>query len=206
MDDGHHSNIASQKIHSTMTPTLKTTTMTNGRQHAAATRFLFSIVSLLLLCSFSTKVLVVALAPNSRATTTPRMPTCSSTDTNKNIDSTGRRQMLSRAAALFVVAAVAAPPANAAPTDCLADCMKNCKLIAPKDDGSYCRETCDDYCSQTDRTDGLSGSVSGDSGEVNMLGGTYGVGTVVKGEDKPPSLNVPGLDFFSKEGRKIIGY
>jgi hypothetical protein len=83
--------------------------------------------------------------------------------------------------------------------------MKNCKLIAPKDDGGY-RETCDDYCSQTDRTDGLSGSVSGESGEVNMLGGTYGVGTVVKGEDKPPSLNIPGLDFFSKEGRKIIGY
>jgi hypothetical protein len=115
--------------------------------------------------------------------------------------------MLSRAAALFVVAAAAAPtPADAKPNDCLADCMKNCKLIAPKDDGSYCRDSCDDYCSQTDRTDGLSGSVSSESGEVNMLGGTYGVGTVVKGEDKPPSLNVPGLDFFSKEGRKIIGY
>jgi hypothetical protein len=196
----------------TATPlTLKTTTMTNGRRHAAPTRFLFSIISLLLLCSFSTttKVLVVALVPNGRTTTTPSMQTCSTTDTNTNIDSTGRRQMLSRAAALFVVAAAAAaapPTANAAPTDCLGDCMKNCKLIAPKDDGSYCRETCDDYCSQTDRTDGLSGSVSGDSGEVNMLGGTYGVGTVVKGEDKPPSLNIPGLDFFSKEGRKIIGY
>jgi hypothetical protein len=52
-----------------------------------------------------------------------------------------RQQDASRAAALFVVAA-AAPSANAAPTDCLADCMKNCKLIAPKDDGGgYCRET-----------------------------------------------------------------
>jgi hypothetical protein len=183
------------------------TMMTNVRRHAAPTRFLFSILSLLLLCSLSTKVLVVALAPNSRTTTTPRMPTCSTTNTNKNVDSTGRRQMLSRAAALFVVAAAAAPPpADAKPNDCLADCMKNCKLIAPKDDGSYCRDSCDDYCSQTDRTDGLSGSVSSESGEVNMLGGTYGVGTVVKGEDKPPSLNVPGLDFFSKEGRKMIGY
>lgn len=182
------------------------TATTNGQRHVAVapTRLLHSIVSLLLICCFSTKVLVVALVPNNG-----RITTTTST-TAKNIDSTGRRQMLSRAAALFVVATAAplttARPAYAAPTDCLGDCMKNCKLIAPKDDGSYCRETCNDYCSQTDRTDGLSGSVGSENGEVNMLGGTYGVGTVVKGEDKPPSLNIPGLDFFSKEGRKIIGY
>jgi hypothetical protein len=115
--------------------------------------------------------------------------------------------MLARAAALFVVATAAPPPrpAYAAQSDCLGDCMKNCRLIAPNNDG-YCRESCDDYCSQTDRTDGLSGSVSSASGEVNMLGGTYGIGTVVKGEDKPPVWNLPGLDFASAQGRKIIGY
>jgi hypothetical protein len=113
--------------------------------------------------------------------------------------------MLSRAAALFVAATVAPRSASAA-NDCMMDCMKNCKLIAPKDDGGYCRETCDDYCSQTDRTDGLSGSVSSASGEVGMLGGAYGLGTVIKGDDKPPVLNVPGLDFVSAQGRKIIGY
>lgn len=56
-------------------------------------------------------------------------------------------------------------------------------------------------------TDGLSGSVSAASGEVGLLGGTFGQGTVVKGQDKPPSISIPGLDFVgSKEGRQLIGY
>ena len=55
-------------------------------------------------------------------------------------------------------------------------------------------------------SDGLSGSVSSASGEVGILGGTFGQGTVAKGEDKPPSVNLPGLDFSSASGRKLIGY
>ena len=39
------------------------------------------------------------------------------------------------------------------------------------------------YCIKN-RADGLSGSVSSASGEVGILGGTFGQGTVVKGEDK----------------------
>lgn len=54
--------------------------------------------------------------------------------------------------------------------------------------------------------DGLSGSISASSGEVGILGGTFGQGTVVKGEDKPPSVNLPGLDFSSPAGRKLLGY
>lgn len=54
--------------------------------------------------------------------------------------------------------------------------------------------------------DGLSGSVSASSGEVGILGGTFGQGTVVKGEDKPPALNLPGLDFSSAAGRKLLRY
>jgi hypothetical protein len=50
----------------------------------------------------------------------------------------------------------------------------------------------------------LSGSVSGESGEVNMLGGTYGVGTVVKGEDINRLRWIFPVLTFSKEGRKII--
>jgi hypothetical protein len=29
---------------------------------------------------------------------------------------------------------------------------------------------------------------------------------VVKGEDKPPGIKIPGLDFTSDKGRKLIGY
>ena len=92
-------------------------------------------------------------------------------------------------------------PANAAAPDCFSDCLKNCKLIAPKDT-EYCTSSCTDYCAQTDRKDGLSGSVSSENGETGILGTT----TVVKGEDKPPQLKIPGLDFTSDKGKKLIGY
>lgn len=95
---------------------------------------------------------------------------------------------------------ILAEDAHAKP-DCFADCMKNCKAIAPKDPG-YCVENCKGYCEQDDRTDGLSGSVSSATGEVGILG----TNTVVKGDDKPPSVQLPGLDFTSDTGRKLIGY
>eukprot|EP00555_Chaetoceros_dichaeta_P006487 CAMPEP_0198264340 /NCGR_PEP_ID=MMETSP1447-20131203/15304_1 /TAXON_ID=420782 /ORGANISM="Chaetoceros dichaeta, Strain CCMP1751" /LENGTH=182 /DNA_ID=CAMNT_0043953237 /DNA_START=95 /DNA_END=643 /DNA_ORIENTATION=+ len=91
--------------------------------------------------------------------------------------------------------------AQAAQTDCITDCLKNCKLIAPKDPG-YCNDNCSAYCAQEDRADGLSGSVSSTGGETGILG----TGTVVKGEDKPPTFKLPGLDFNSEKGRKLIGY
>lgn len=93
-------------------------------------------------------------------------------------------------------------PVMAAETDCFTDCIKNCKLIAPKDPG-YCNENCKSYCDQPDRTDGLSGSVSADNGETGILG----YGTTVKGDDIPPTVRLPGLDFTkSSAGRKLIGY
>lgn len=99
----------------------------------------------------------------------------------------------------------ALPTIASATTDCLKDCIKNCKQIVPNDTSKYCQITCTDYCEQTDRRDGLSGSVSSEGGEVGILGGTFGTGTVVKGEDKPPSIDIPGLDFKSREGKKLIG-
>ena len=103
---------------------------------------------------------------------------------------------------LLSVAATATAPlvANAAP-DCMTDCIKSCKLIAPKDVG-YCTDTCTSYCDQTDRADGLSGSVSSANGETGILGLT----TVVKGEDRPPQVTLPGLDFSSGAGKKLLGY
>ncbi|CAJ1950568.1 unnamed protein product [Cylindrotheca closterium] len=120
--------------------------------------------------------------------------------------STPEPRSLSRRAALATAfSAMAAPlPVLAAP-DCFKDCMKNCKLIAPKDP-DYCLANCKGYCEQEDRNDGLSGSVSSSSGEVGILGGTFGQGTVAKGDDKPPTLNLPGLDFTNEKGKKLIGY
>ncbi len=103
----------------------------------------------------------------------------------------------------LVFAPISKPAPAYAVADCSKDCLKNCKLLAPNDKSGYCETNCKEYCDQPDRTDGLSGSVSSEGGEVGILG----QGTVVKGSDKPPSLNLPGLDFTKSEaGRKLIGY
>ena len=81
------------------------------------------------------------------------------------------------------------------------DCLKNCNAIAPNNQ-AYCTENCRSYCDQEDRTDGLSGSISSTGGEMGILG----LNTVVKGEDKPPQIKLPGLDFSSDAGKKLIGY
>ena len=93
------------------------------------------------------------------------------------------------------------PAAVEAAPDCVADCLKNCKAVAPKDP-DYCMSNCRDYCAQEDRRDGLSGSVASDKGEMGILG-SY---SVIKGEDKPPGIKLPGLDFTSEKGRKLLGY
>lgn len=110
---------------------------------------------------------------------------------------------LSRRSALaFTFGSVMLSPMVASATaDCMSDCLNNCKQVAPKDP-AYCADNCKDYCDQDDRTDGLSGSVSSEGGEVGILGS----GTVTKGKDKPPTVSIPGLDFTSKQGRKLIGY
>eukprot|EP00529_Nitzschia_sp_RCC80_P035273 CAMPEP_0113518170 /NCGR_PEP_ID=MMETSP0014_2-20120614/42711_1 /TAXON_ID=2857 /ORGANISM="Nitzschia sp." /LENGTH=175 /DNA_ID=CAMNT_0000415539 /DNA_START=75 /DNA_END=602 /DNA_ORIENTATION=- /assembly_acc=CAM_ASM_000159 len=118
-----------------------------------------------------------------------------------------RRQAIltSVASAASILGSVGFPEASSAAADCYDDCLKNCKKIAPNDP-DYCRNNCIDYCSQEDRRDGLSGSVSAEGGEVGLLGGTFGQGTVPKGEDKPPSVKLPGLDFTSGKGKKLLGY
>ena len=117
-----------------------------------------------------------------------------------NLQSTSRRKIIEGVVASIGISMFSPGKANAK-ADCVTDCLKKCKLIAPKDP-AYCLQNCRDYCEQEDRTDGLSGSVSSSGGEVGILG----QGTVPKGEDKPPSINLPGLDFTSEKGRKLIGY
>mmetsp|Transcript_33129 Transcript_33129/g.43627 ORF Transcript_33129/g.43627 Transcript_33129/m.43627 type:complete len:189 (+) Transcript_33129:50-616(+) len=71
--------------------------------------------------------------------------------------------------------------------DCFTDCFKNCKRQAPGSE-AYCRENCEDYCAQDDRRDGLSGSIDAENGEVGWLSGFGFGGTIVQGEDVPPTL------------------
>lgn len=76
-------------------------------------------------------------------------------------------------------------------TDCKKDCFKNCLIAAP---GSrdYCTTSCDEYCQQDDRHDGLSGSIDAKNGETGIFGGSID-GTVVN--DRPPILlNLIGKD------------
>lgn len=94
----------------------------------------------------------------------------------------------------------------------MGDCTANCVRNAP---GSvaYCKDTCVDYCAQTDRRDGLTGSVNSDAGEIglstfydytNRVTGKLN-SNVNFGTDRPPS--VPGLDGspWAKELARVAG-
>ena len=143
---------------------------------------------------------VQSLAFSGGKSSTPIINDCPAMSVS--IDGSGRHNFLKTTTTSFAAILFSnTQPVNAAAPDCFSDCLKNCKLIAPKDT-EYCTSSCTDYCAQTDRKDGLSGSVSSENGETGILGTT----TVVKGEDKPPQLKIPGLDFTSDKGKKLIGY
>ena len=76
-------------------------------------------------------------------------------------------------------------------TDCKKDCVFNCVKQAPGSQ-DYCVMSCNDYCDQDDRHDGLSGSIDAKNGETGIFGGSID-GTVVR--DRPPILiNLIGSD------------
>ena len=131
-------------------------------------------------------------------------PQCSASTTTSS-----RRDLLFQCGAAAIISTttlVGGPTVASAKADCFTDCFQNCKKVAPQN-LDYCKESCQEYCDQPDRQDGLSGSVSADRGEVGILGGSFGQGTVPKGADKPPTLlQLPGLDFKSESGKKLIGY
>jgi hypothetical protein len=135
------------------------------------------------------------------------------------------RDALHRRALLAVAATCCSSfPAHAA-KDCFLDCTQNCNRVAPSS-ARYCETSCSDCallqnepgekrshrahrqcfvradCLQTDRRDGLSGSVSSEGAEVG-LASAYDIGArasgtaraVPYGEDKPPALSLPeGID------------
>jgi hypothetical protein len=107
---------------------------------------------------------------------------------------THRRQFLGQAVATVVSVGPFATPlvANAA-ADCMKTCLSNCARNAPGS-GDYCKESCNDYCGQTDRKDGLSGSVSTEAAEFGfssafkLPGSAEGIKPTNFGDDKPPGL------------------
>ena len=79
------------------------------------------------------------------------------------VGATPRRAFVgSAAAALFV----SIQPVSAA-SDCMKTCVSNCDRVAPGS-GSYCKDSCVEYCAQEDRKDGLSGSVSTEGAEFGF--------------------------------------
>ena len=101
---------------------------------------------------------------------------------------------------------LATPMAASAVVDCLQDCLQNCARLAggSKD---YCKESCLDYCAQTDRKDGLSGSVSSDGAEFGFASSFKNPFDkeqkgVVYGGDKPPGL--PDVFGINKALRKAV--
>lgn len=109
-----------------------------------------------------------------------------------------RREMLARVAAGLSATAVSIPNALAS-KDCFTDCQSNCVRNAPGST-AYCKQTCDEYCAQPDRRDGLSGSVSSDAGEVGFASAFDYTNRVTRklnsnveyGTDRLPA--VPGLE------------
>ena len=141
-----------------------------------------------------------SLNSNSAATTEKTLG-ASVTSTRRSFFAAAVRDVAAPVVGIAVASLSQPQPAAAKEADCFEDCFQNCKRIAPKDQ-QYCLDTCRDYCDQSDRRDGLSGSVSSEGGEMGILGLT----TVVKGEDKPPEFKMPGLDFSKGSGKKLIGY
>ena len=114
--------------------------------------------------------------------------------------SVSRKVALGELLAPLCFSVVAGAPGKAfALKDCFEDCLSNCNRVAPKSK-AYCTSTCEEYCAQGDRKDGLSGSASSENAEIGwysylniesrLKGETAGV---VYGEDKPPDL---GVDLF----------
>lgn len=201
----------------TTTITMRLDTMTALQQGRSAVTTTACVILVVLALSVSALVPNGATngpqSPLTAAATTdvcqPAAPAAVLTSSTMTAGVVSRRQWVANAAAATAASAAfwttAPQSAAAAQADCYTDCLKNCKILAPQDAG-YCQDTCTDYCAQPDRTDGLSGSVSAAAGEVGILGGTFGQGTVTKGKDKPPVVNLPGLDFSSEKGKNLIGY
>ena len=116
-----------------------------------------------------------------------------------------------RAATLAALAATTSPwfspvAARAAEKDCYTDCIQNCNRVAPKS-GRYCESSCNEYCAQDDRRDGLSGSIDSSNAEVGLLS-AFDLGSKVSGkapvgvpygEDRPPALSLGAFDSMLRE-------
>ena len=90
-------------------------------------------------------------------------------------------------------------------SDCMKTCLSNCNRVAAGS-GSYCKDSCDEYCAQDDRKDGLSGSVSTEGAEFGFASSfklpNAPQKPTVYGDDKPPGL--PDVFGVNKALRKAV--
>tara|TARA_B100000780_G_C21021651_1_gene409484 strand:+ start:240 stop:743 length:504 start_codon:yes stop_codon:yes gene_type:complete len=106
---------------------------------------------------------------------------------------------------LACAALVSRPLASFAAADCMQTCKKSCAREAPGSQ-AYCQSSCDDYCGQDDRKDGLSGSVSTEGSEFGWQSSFKNPLAEQKpsnfGDDLPPGL--PDLFGVKKALRKAV--
>ena len=104
-------------------------------------------------------------------------------------DTPSRHRALKRRHA--IIGALLFIPAQAlAGADCIKDCTTNCNRVSGGKNDAYCGVQCDAYCGQTDREDGLSGSVSSSKGYLGWSSPLRLGSTVEYGEDRPPTVSI----------------
>ena len=90
-----------------------------------------------------------------------------------------------------IIGALLSIPTQAlAGADCIKDCTTNCNRVSGGKNDAYCGVQCEDYCGQTDREDGLSGSVSSSKGYLGWSSPLRLGNTVEYGEDRPPTVSI----------------
>ena len=144
---------------------------------------------------------VVAHAWNHRTDVAPRLSTLAASQKRPQIaeiqhrshlaaaDTPSRHRALKRRHA--IIGALLFIPAQAlAGADCIKDCTTNCNRVSGGKNDAYCGVQCEDYCGQTDREDGLSGSVSSSKGYLGWSSPLRLGSTVEYGEDRPPTVSI----------------
>ena len=143
---------------------------------------------------------VVAHAWNHRTDVAPRLSKLAASQKRPQIAETQHRSHLyadtpSRHRAhkrrhAIIGALLSIPTQALAGADCIKDCTTNCNRVSGGKNDAYCGVQCEDYCGQTDREDGLSGSVSSSKGYLGWSSPLRLGSTVEYGEDRPPTVSI----------------
>lgn len=125
----------------------------------------------------------VAHAWTHRTDVAPQLSTLAAPPKNRPRGALKRRHAI-------IGALLSIPTQALAGADCIKDCTTNCNRVSGGKNDAYCGVQCEDYCGQTDREDGLSGSVSSSKGYLGWSSPLRLGSTVEYGEDRPPTVSI----------------